>query len=88
MKVFVRYNTHVRGMCTTKIKDLSYSKSKFEYDCKSHKICSVLVFLFCFNFFIRTHMQDMQDVTQEVHYENYRSERLAKGAPVPNKRTT
>lgn len=35
-----------------------------------------------------THMQDMQDVTQEVHYENYRSERLAKGAPVPNKRTT
>lgn len=34
-----------------------------------------------------THMQDMQDVTQEVHYENYRSERLAKGAPIP-KRTT
>ena len=32
-------------------------------------------------------MQDMQDVTQEMHYENYRSERLAKGAPVP-KRTT
>lgn len=32
-------------------------------------------------------MQDMQDVTQEVHYENYRSERLAKGAPIP-KRTT
>lgn len=28
---------------------------------------------------IRTHMQDLQEVTQEVHYENYRSERLAKG---------
>ncbi|CAB3384983.1 septin-1 isoform X2 [Cloeon dipterum] len=28
-----------------------------------------------------THMQDLQEVTQEVHYENYRSERLAKGAP-------
>lgn len=24
-----------------------------------------------------THMQDLQEVTQEVHYENYRSERLA-----------
>jgi len=34
-----------------------------------------------------THMQDLQEVTHEVHYENYRSERLAKGAPVP-KRTT
>lgn len=34
-----------------------------------------------------THMQDLQEVTQEVHYENYRSERLAKGIPVP-KRTT
>lgn len=28
-----------------------------------------------------THMQDLQEVTQEVHYENYRSERLAKGTP-------
>ncbi|CAO1363369.1 unnamed protein product [Diamesa hyperborea] len=27
-----------------------------------------------------THMQDLQEVTQEVHYENYRSERLAKSA--------
>lgn len=25
-----------------------------------------------------THMQDLQEVTQEVHYENYRSERLAR----------
>uniref|UniRef100_A0A1B0DK82 Septin-type G domain-containing protein n=2 Tax=Phlebotomus papatasi TaxID=29031 RepID=A0A1B0DK82_PHLPP len=24
-------------------------------------------------------MQDLQEVTQEVHYENYRSERLVKG---------
>lgn len=29
--------------------------------------------------FCSTHMQDLQEVTQEVHYENYRSERLAKG---------
>lgn len=28
--------------------------------------------------FYSTHMQDLQEVTQEVHYENYRSERLAK----------
>ncbi|KAH8335202.1 hypothetical protein KR067_000790 [Drosophila pandora] len=26
-----------------------------------------------------THMEDLQEVTQEVHYENYRSDRLAKG---------
>lgn len=41
----------------------------------------------CIFFFFSTHMQDLQEVTQEVHYENYRSERLAKGVPVP-KRTT
>lgn len=35
-----------------------------------------------------THMQDLQEVTQEVHYENYRSERLAKGAPVPKRTLT
>ncbi|XP_063979313.1 septin-1 [Diachasmimorpha longicaudata] len=34
------------------------------------------------------HMQDLQEVTQEVHYENYRSERLAKGAPAPPRRQT
>ena len=28
-------------------------------------------------------MQDLTEVTQDVHYENYRSERLAKGgAPI------
>merc|ERR1712002_855257 len=27
-----------------------------------------------------THMQDLQEVTHDVHYENFRSERLAKGA--------
>lgn len=31
-------------------------------------------------YFLRTHMQDLQEVTQEVHYENYRSERLAKAS--------
>ncbi|KAG0702681.1 Septin-1 [Chionoecetes opilio] len=30
-----------------------------------------------------THMQDLTEVTQDVHYENYRSERLAKGAGAP-----
>lgn len=29
-------------------------------------------------------MQDLQEVTQEVHYENYRSERLAKGVKKTN----
>lgn len=43
--------------------------------------------IFYILFLSSTHMQDLQEVTQEVHYENYRSERLAKGAPVP-KRTT
>ncbi|CAG9853745.1 unnamed protein product [Phyllotreta striolata] len=32
-----------------------------------------------------THMQDLQEITQQVHYENYRSERLAKEGPVPKK---
>ena len=27
----------------------------------------------------RTHMQDLKDVTQDVHYENYRSARIANG---------
>lgn len=35
-----------------------------------------------------THMQDLQEVTQELHYENYRSERLAgKAPPAPRKPT-
>ncbi|KAG5878483.1 hypothetical protein JTB14_003169 [Gonioctena quinquepunctata] len=36
-----------------------------------------------------THMQDLQEITQQVHYENYRSERLAKEGPAAAaKRTT
>lgn len=27
----------------------------------------------------RTHMQDLQEVTQDLHYENFRSERLKRG---------
>lgn len=34
-----------------------------------------------------THMQDLQEITQQVHYENYRSERLAKGVPPPKRNT-
>ena len=30
-----------------------------------------------------THMQDLQEVTHDVHYENFRSERLARGGPGP-----
>lgn len=30
-----------------------------------------------------THMQDLQEVTQEVHYENFRSEKLAQGKTSP-----
>lgn len=32
-------------------------------------------------------MQDLQEVTQEVHYENYRSERLAKSVRQNGKHT-
>lgn len=32
-------------------------------------------------------MQDLQEVTQEVHYENYRSDRLAKGVRQNGKTT-
>ncbi|KRT80956.1 50S ribosome-binding GTPase [Oryctes borbonicus] len=34
-----------------------------------------------------THMQDLQEITQQVHYENYRSERLAKGVPAVKRNT-
>lgn len=33
------------------------------------------VLLFSFS----THMQDLQEVTQDLHYENFRSERLKRG---------
>lgn len=33
-------------------------------------------------------MQDLQEVTQEVHYENYRSERLARSGQVPKRHTS
>ena len=32
-----------------------------------------------------THMQDLQEVTQETHYENYRAEKLATGGAAPAK---
>ncbi|XP_052238849.1 septin-1-like isoform X7 [Dreissena polymorpha] len=35
-----------------------------------------------------THMQDLQEVTQEVHYENFRAERLASGQPMPSKKAS
>ena len=31
-------------------------------------------------------MQDLQEVTQEIHYENYRSEKLATGGSAPSKK--
>lgn len=37
------------------------------------------------NMLIRTHMQDLKDVTQEIHYENFRAQKFASGsAPNPN----
>ena len=41
----------------------------------------------CYIHFITnsTHMQDLQEVTQEVHYENFRAEKLAGGGSVPRK---
>lgn len=31
------------------------------------------------NMLIRTHMQDLKDVTQDIHYENFRAKKLASG---------
>ena len=28
---------------------------------------------------IQTHMQDLKDLTQEIHYENYRKKKLMEG---------
>ena len=33
-------------------------------------------------------MQDLQEVTQEIHYENYRSEKLAGGGQTPARKIT
>ena len=33
-------------------------------------------------------MQDLQEVTQEIHYENYRSEKLAGGGTTPARKIT
>lgn len=33
----------------------------------------------CILFSFSTHMQDLQEVTQDLHYENFRSERLKRG---------
>ncbi|XP_050412563.1 septin-2B [Patella vulgata] len=35
-----------------------------------------------------THMQDLQEVTQEIHYENYRAQKIEKGEPVKKPRGT
>eukprot|EP00794_Sanderia_malayensis_P014269 gene14269-15756_t len=37
------------------------------------------------NMLIRTHMQDLKDVTQEIHYENFRAQKLAGGKFNPAK---
>jgi len=34
------------------------------------------------NMLIRTHMQDLKDVTQDQHYENFRAKRLATSDPI------
>ena len=33
-------------------------------------------------------MQDLQEVTQEIHYENYHSEKLAGGGQTPARKIT
>lgn len=38
--------------------------------------CKVLRFIVC-----RTHMQDLKDYTQDVHYENFRKKKLLEGSP-------
>lgn len=35
-------------------------------------------FLLLRNMLVRTHMQDLKEVTQETHYENYRAECIHK----------
>ncbi|XP_071501925.1 septin-2-like [Diadema antillarum] len=35
------------------------------------------------NMLIRTHMQDLKDVTRDIHYENYRLSRIQRGGHLP-----
>ena len=36
--------------------------------------------IYIYYYICRTHMQDLQEVTQEVHYENFRADKLASGS--------
>jgi len=36
------------------------------------------------NMLIRTHMQDLKDVTQDIHYENFRAKKLQSGSSEPS----
>ena len=40
-------------------------------------MCTMSPIVVCRLWFIRTHMQDLKDVTNNVHYENFRYGRLA-----------
>jgi len=39
------------------------------------------------NMLIRTHMQDLKDVTQDIHYENFRAKKLQSGGTEPSQTT-
>ena len=43
-------------------------------------------FLLLRNMLVRTHMQDLKDVTRETHYENYRAECIQSMVQEKNRR--
>ena len=52
------------------------------YICMYLSICPSIylsIYLSISCLLLRTHMQDLKDVTQDIHYENFRAQRLASG---------
>ena len=47
-----------------------------------HLSINLSIYLSISCFLLRTHMQDLKDVTQDIHYENFRAQRLASGDPI------
>ena len=64
-------------MSRQKILHKSYFFLVFSVENKAH--CDYVLLR---NMLIRTHMQDLKDYTQDVHYENFRKKKLLQGSPM------
>ena len=69
--VLGKWNRGFKGIKLVKLKE------KKEYGPSSITYMYIVYFVFKFSSSRRTHMQDLKDMTNDNHYENYRCEKLA-----------